>query len=957
MKPPRTASTRTTARPLFPGGPQAAGRSPGRGRLGRLLVGRRPGLIGICRRGRRALRTHAAKTSLARPTSRPGDVADHPDAQGLVVGNGRLGRPGRCSRIRPCPPTRRNPPTHRRRSASRPAPAPFDFDKNESRRATRRGGGPGPRAYTAAMAQKFHIRTFGCQMNEHDSERLAGLLVADGLVPTDGPRVADVVVLNTCCIRENADNKLYGHLGNLKSLRERRPGMQIAVGGCLAQKDRELIRQRAPPRRRGLRDPQPGPGPGAAAPGRASGSGRRDPRRAAARGGPPADQQAAALAAVRDLPYAAWVTIQTGCDNSCAFCIVPSVRGGEVPRPFDDLVAEVAVLARRGVTEVTLLGQNVNSYGRDLTRRRPLFAELLRAVGAVEGIRPGPVHQPPSQGPPARDHRRHGRDRRGLQPAAPARSSRAVTRVLAAMRRGLHRRAVPGPTGRRPCRHPRPGRDHRPHRRLPRRDRGRLRAHPRGGGRGRLRQRLHLHLLPPAGHPGGRDGGPFVAPEVVAERFERLRVVVERSALARHQARIGRVEEVLVEGPCRAGPGVLTGRTGQNKLVHFDPGRPCRSAWVRSPTSGDRGRPPPPHRGARGGHRPPATAPASRWPPAERAYARGRTPVVPPRWRRWPWSGRRRRGSRPWPSTSPRFGPGPGGCRGRARLGRLHGRVPGHGHRHGQTHAGRPGGGAASLGRPGRPGRGVHRALSSSAAARRGPGRHRRPGPRRPAGGGDRALPALGGRRPRASRAAIPRWRAPSSRGGGRAAGGPALRASTPAWPTSTRWPPAASRRPTAGGWSGPWRSPSGRAARSRPSGRDSSAYPPTPGRPGGDPLRPASSTGASPSGSTVLAAGLLDEVRSLAGRPGGLSRTARQALGYRELLAHVEDGVPAGGGVDRGGPPDPCLRPAPDGVVPPRSPYRVVGAGRDPVARWIAGARGARGGREMGDWSAWHRT
>jgi tRNA-2-methylthio-N6-dimethylallyladenosine synthase len=223
-------------------------------------------------------------------------------------------------------------------------------------------------------------------MNDHDSERLAGALVADGLVATADIEEADVVVFNTCCIRENADNKFYGHLGNLKTLRERRPDMQIAVGGCLAQMDRDRIRERA-----AHVDVVFGTHNLTRAPALL---------RQAALSGPVveildepqsttvgADDQVAALAAVRDLPYAAWVTIQTGCDNSCAFCIVPSVRGAEVSRQIDDLVAEVATLASRGVTEVTLLGQNVNSYGRDLTRRRPLFAELLRAVSAVDGIR------------------------------------------------------------------------------------------------------------------------------------------------------------------------------------------------------------------------------------------------------------------------------------------------------------------------------------------------------------------------------------------------------------------------------------------------------------------------------------------------------------------------------------------------------------------------------------------
>ena len=155
---------------------------------------------------------------------------------------------------------------------------------------------------------------------------------------------------------------------------------------------------------------------------------------------------------------------------------------------------------------------------------------------------------------------------------------------------GLHRRALPRPAGRGPPGHARPGRHHRPHRRLPGRDRRRLRAHPRGRGRGRVRQRLHLHLLAPARHRGGRAHRRVRRPEVVAERFERLRVVVERSGLAKHEARVGRVEEILVEGPSRKDPTVLSGRTGQNKLVHLagaDPAtRPGTFADVRITSAG-----------------------------------------------------------------------------------------------------------------------------------------------------------------------------------------------------------------------------------------------------------------------------------------------------------------------------------------------------------------------------------
>ncbi len=431
--------------------------------------------------------------------------------------------------------------------------------------------GPAERASAAGVARTFHIRTYGCQMNEHDSERLAGLLAADGLVATDDLESADVVVLNTCCIRENADNKFYGHLGNLKSLRESRPDMQIAVGGCLAQMDREHIQQRA-----GHVDVVFG----THNLGRAPALLRR-----AAVSGPlmeildeplPEDDpatvgsSAAALSAVRDLPYAAWVTIQIGCDNSCAFCIVPSVRGGEVSRPFAELVAEVQVLADRGVSEVTLLGQNVNSYGRDLTRRRPLFADLLRAVGAVDGISRVRFTSP------------HPKDLRPETIAAMADTPAVCNHLHLPLQAGSNRT---------------------------------LTAMRRGYTAQRYLERLSAARSAIAdlavttdlivGFPGESDEDfestlevaaeaeydsaytfifsprpgtraadmkdRFVPEEVVAERFERLRVVVERSALAKHRDRIGRVEEVLVEGPSKRDPTVTTGRTGQNKLVHFAP--------------------------------------------------------------------------------------------------------------------------------------------------------------------------------------------------------------------------------------------------------------------------------------------------------------------------------------------------------------------------------------------------
>ncbi len=415
----------------------------------------------------------------------------------------------------------------------------------------------------------FHIRTFGCQMNEHDSERLAGALVADGLVATEDLESADVVVFNTCCIRENADNKFYGHLGNLKTLRESRPDMQIAVGGCLAQMDKEKIQERA-----GHVDVVFGTHNLTSAPDllrRASAEGPLmeildEPM---AVGDPTAsDQQTAALAAVRDLPYAAWVTIQMGCDNSCAYCIVPAVRGPEVSRPVDDLVAEVAELARRGVTEVTLLGQNVNSYGRDITRRSPLFGDLLRAVGEVEGIRRVRFTSP------------HPKDLRPEVIAAMAETVEVCNHLhlplqsgsdpmLVAMRRGytaeryLDRLAAaraavddlavttdlivgfPGETE------------------------DDFERTLEVAAEAQFDSAYTFVFSPRPGTRAADMVDRFIAQEVTAERMERLRAVVERSALRKHSDRVGRVEEVVVEGPSKRDSSISTGRTGQNKLVHF----------------------------------------------------------------------------------------------------------------------------------------------------------------------------------------------------------------------------------------------------------------------------------------------------------------------------------------------------------------------------------------------------
>ncbi len=457
--------------------------------------------------------------------------------------------------------------------------------------------------------KRYLVRTYGCQMNEADSEIIAGLLDADGMEPADGLDTADVVVLNTCCIRENADNKLYGQLGHLKVLKDARPDVQIAVAGCLAQKDRSLIAERAPHVDVVF---------GTHNVGRAA-----ELLRHAQRHGPvteiveETDEFPSVLPVRRELGYASWLTIQIGCDNSCAFCIVPAVRGREISRPFGELVSEVEHLAAEGVTEVTLLGQNVNSYGRDLAlslragssgspisstdsssasstdssadsavagelwahgdrRARPLFGDLLRAVGSVEGIRRVRFTSP------------HPKDLRPDVVAAMAQTPSVCEhlhlplqsgsdRVLAAMHRGytaqryLERAAAaraavddlalttdiivgfPGETD------------------------------------DEFAQTLELAVevgydsaftfvfSPRPGTEAAELRDRFVAPEIAAQRMARLRTVIERSAFANNRERVGRREEVVVEGRSKKDAARLTGRTRQNRLVHFASAEPLRA--------------------------------------------------------------------------------------------------------------------------------------------------------------------------------------------------------------------------------------------------------------------------------------------------------------------------------------------------------------------------------------------
>ena len=458
--------------------------------------------------------------------------------------------------------------------------------------------------------QSYVVKTYGCQMNEHDSERISGMLEADGMHRVDDVADADVIVLNTCCIRENADNKLYGALGHLKALKDQNPDVQIAVGGCLAQKDRDSILDRAGHvdvvfgthnvhRAVDLLDLAKTQGPTV------------EILEAAARD----DQDAfpSALPARREVDHAGWLTIQVGCDNTCAFCIVPAVRGPELSRPFGELIAEAQSLAADGVSEITLLGQNVNSYGRDLAlarrspdadpefddawwcgsrwpddrRPRPLFGDLLREVGAIDG-----VHRVRYTSP-------HPKDMRTETFAAMAETPEVCEhlhfplqsgsdRILTAMHRGYTgeryleklteaRATIPGLAVSTDIIVGFPGETDDDFERT-------LEVAAAAEYDSAFTFIFSARPGTEAAELLETDPELAVPHEVAVERYERLRLVIERSSIRANQARIGQIEEVTVEGPSKKDPSVLTGRTRRNTLLHFaspTPLKPGTYAEVR----------------------------------------------------------------------------------------------------------------------------------------------------------------------------------------------------------------------------------------------------------------------------------------------------------------------------------------------------------------------------------------
>jgi tRNA-2-methylthio-N6-dimethylallyladenosine synthase len=409
--------------------------------------------------------------------------------------------------------------------------------------------------------RRYHVTTFGCQMNAHDSERIKGTLESLGFGEAAVPDEADVLVFNTCTIREKPDTRLAAHLGNAKVLKQRNPDAIVAVGGCYAEAQRERIFERYP-----WVDVAFGPG---SIPHLADWIGANGQGVVRGSFGTGAERRfSAGLPLHRERAFQAWVQVSMGCNSKCAYCIVPAVRGREVSRRPGEIVAEVERLAREGVREITLLGQNVNSWGRDLLPDvRTDFGELLRACDAVPGIERIRFTSP------------HPKDFREPVVAAMAECAAVCehvhlplqsgsSRVLKAMRRTYDRDR---------------------YLRLVERLRAAIPDLALGtdvivGFPGEteddFRQTLEVVEVvrydsaftfvysPRAGTEAAAMPDP-VPEEVKRERIERLVDVVQRIAAERNAERVGLVEEVLVEGPSRTDEALLRGRTRRNTTVNF----------------------------------------------------------------------------------------------------------------------------------------------------------------------------------------------------------------------------------------------------------------------------------------------------------------------------------------------------------------------------------------------------
>lgn len=424
---------------------------------------------------------------------------------------------------------------------------------------------------TATAPRTYAVRTFGCQMNEHDSERAAGILEAVGYRRAADPMDADLVLLNTCAVRENADERLYGTLGHLKGLKDARRqegrDLTIVVGGCLAQKDGDTVAERAPWVDVVYGTHNLGHLPDLLA-------------RADADHLPVVELLEtlevfpSALPAQRGVRHHAWVSISVGCDNTCAFCIVPALRGPERSRPVSDVLAEVRALVADDVVEVTLLGQNVNSYGRDL-EGRALFAELLRALGEVEGLL-----RVRFTSPHPRDFTPDVLDAMAETPNVmphlhlPLQSG--SDRILRAMRRSYRRDRYLDLVERTRALIPDASLTTDIIVGFPGETEDDFLATLDVVDRVRFDQAFTFQYSPRPGTDAAAMVDRFVDPDEVAHRYRRLEDQVRAHSHAAHERLVGRDVELLVTGPSRTDPASWSGRDPANHLVHLPAPTPAR---------------------------------------------------------------------------------------------------------------------------------------------------------------------------------------------------------------------------------------------------------------------------------------------------------------------------------------------------------------------------------------------
>ncbi|MCL2613253.1 MAG: tRNA (N6-isopentenyl adenosine(37)-C2)-methylthiotransferase MiaB [Nocardioidaceae bacterium] len=414
-----------------------------------------------------------------------------------------------------------------------------------------------------SSARTYQVRTYGCQMNVHDSERIGGLLEDAGYVAASDDEQADVVVFNTCAVRENADNKLYGNLGHLAPVKARKPGMQIAVGGCMAQKDRDTVVQRAPWVDVVFGTHNIGSLPALLERARVQEEAQVEILESL-------EVFPSTLPTKRDSAYAAWVSISVGCNNTCTFCIVPSLRGKEKDRRPGDVLAEIRALVAEGVSEVTLLGQNVNAYGVEFGDRQA-FSKLLRACGEVEGLERVRFTSPH----PAEftdDVIEAMAETPNVMPSLHMPLQSGSSRLLKEMRRSYRQAKFLGIIDR--VREAIPD--------------AAITTDIIVGFPGETEEDFQetLHVVREARFSGAftfqyskRPGTPAatlpdqVAPEVVKDRYQRLVDLQNEISWEENRRQVGRTVEVMVaegEGRKDGDTGRLSGRAPDNRLVHFN---------------------------------------------------------------------------------------------------------------------------------------------------------------------------------------------------------------------------------------------------------------------------------------------------------------------------------------------------------------------------------------------------